>query len=666
MRLLSSPNFLFLVLFLFISCRRDEGNKTTENTQFIGLNTASDFCSRIEELNPDSIHSSLAQYANELAGKAPDSADYILNCMKHYAEVHQNPQMKAIYQSTQSYVLLWNGLYDSVIGYAEQADQYATNHFDTALITANINALATGYYVNNDLKNAKKQYLRGLEISEINKKKQFLLNQVLFCGNLASLHYNIGEWQEARKYFQRVLLLGDSILKDEELSSKYADFINYVIPQTAYNFFVVSTNDLELGLADSIWKSYHLYEKLQENPVENQKYFIGRSLFHSVQGKFPDSAYSLLIPLVMDSITSDNFISYYGAHLKYLNTRLEKGQKDSIGFARKRVFEGFHLLGSGYPQSISFVSDQLQVALENGIDPIDIELLEKWENECIPEEHNDYTRYHCARLRMTYYLTHQQFDKANKYYQDIINMQDKLLYTLETLRFFDFSTELKNSALKLQTSLKDVELERKKNQNRLLFLSLLLLFAIGVFVVVVIQQKRKQTQLHLNLIESERSKELERQQYLEREHRLGQRSVALSNILLAKADELRMHINAALQRRQQSELQDIKRELEAILDGNQDFGHPEYADVVAEDSYPELEAMFPYLHMGINDKRILVLTMEGYASKDIARFLGISTQHVLNTRSKIKKKITEEEGKETQWKEIKTAYLERRMQMGDS
>ncbi len=666
MRLLSSPNFLFLVLLLFISCRSDEENKPPENAQFKGLNSASTFCSRLEELNPDSIHSTLAQYANELAGKVPDSADYILNCMKHYAETRQNPQMKAIYQSTQSYVLLWSGRYDSATWYAEQADQYATEHYDTALITANINALATGYYVNNDLKNAKKQYLRGLEISEANSKKQFLLNQILFCSNLASLHYNIGEWQEARKYFHRVLLLCDSIGKDEELSSKYADFVQFVIPQTAYNFFVVSTNDLEFDVADSIWKSYRLYEKLKGNPVENQKYFIGRALFHAVQGKFPDSAYNLLIPLAMDSITPDNFISYYGAHLNYLNTRLEKGQKDSIEFARKRVLEGFHLLGDGYPQSISFVSDQLQVALENGFDPVDIELLEKWEEECIPEEHNDYTRYQCARLRVTYYWANQQFDKANKYYRDIIEMQDQLLYTLETLRFFDFSTELKNSALKLQASLKDAQLERKKNQNKILFLSLFLLFAIAVFIVVVVLQKRKQTRLRLMLIESERSKELERQQYLEREHRLGQRSVALSNILLAKADELRMHINAALQRRQQSELQDIKRELEAILDGNQDFGQPEYADVVAEDSYPELEAMFPYLHMGINDKRILVLTMEGYASKDIARFLGISTQHVLNTRSKIKKKITEEEGKEIQWKEIKTAYMERRMQMGDS
>jgi DNA-binding NarL/FixJ family response regulator len=161
-------------------------------------------------------------------------------------------------------------------------------------------------------------------------------------------------------------------------------------------------------------------------------------------------------------------------------------------------------------------------------------------------------------------------------------------------------------------------------------------------------RERGRLKLQNDLVEKELILEKKSAEALQLENEINGRVLALSKLVIAKADRINKLLMALNENNFKEQIRELKTESMAIQNAFSE-AKPQLADKLLED-YSEIQLDFPGVsELNMTEKRIFVLSINGYHSKEIGSILGLTGQYVNNARTRIRKKLDISEN----WNEIK-------------
>lgn len=171
---------------------------------------------------------------------------------------------------------------------------------------------------------------------------------------------------------------------------------------------------------------------------------------------------------------------------------------------------------------------------------------------------------------------------------------------------------------------------------------------LGLFIIFIVVRERGRLKLQNALVEKELNLEKKSAEALQLENEINGRVLALSKLVIAKADRINKLLMALNENNFKEQIRELKTESMAIQNAFSE-AKPQLADRLLED-YSEIQNDFPAVsELNITEKRIFVLSINGYHSKEIGSILGLTGQYVNNARTRIRKKLELVEN----WSEIK-------------
>jgi tetratricopeptide (TPR) repeat protein len=171
---------------------------------------------------------------------------------------------------------------------------------------------------------------------------------------------------------------------------------------------------------------------------------------------------------------------------------------------------------------------------------------------------------------------------------------------------------------------------------------------LGIFIIFIIVRERGRLKLQNDLVEKELILEKKSAEALQLENEINGRVLALSKLVIAKADRINKLLMALNENNFKDQIRELKTESLAIQNAFSE-AKPQLADKLLED-YSEIQLDFPGVsELNMTEKRIFVLSINGYHSKEIGSILGLTGQYVNNARTRIRKKLDISEN----WNEIK-------------
>jgi hypothetical protein len=134
---------------------------------------------------------------------------------------------------------------------------------------------------------------------------------------------------------------------------------------------------------------------------------------------------------------------------------------------------------------------------------------------------------------------------------------------------------------------------------------------------------------------------------LSTENDLNNRIITLSKLIITKVDSINKLLGTINDDNYHTAIKEVRSEFLNIQNAVSD-AQPQLADKLLED-YSDIQIDFPEISLlSITEKRIFVLSVNGYPTKEIAGLLGLTSQYVNNARTNIRKKM----GIEENWKEV--------------
>jgi len=171
---------------------------------------------------------------------------------------------------------------------------------------------------------------------------------------------------------------------------------------------------------------------------------------------------------------------------------------------------------------------------------------------------------------------------------------------------------------------------------------------LGIFIIFIVVRERGRLKLQNSLVEKELHLEKKSAEALQLENEINGRVLALSKLVIAKADRINKLLMALNENNFKELIRELKTESMAIQNAFSE-AKPQLADRLLED-YSDIQNDFPAVtELNITEKRIFVLSINGYHSKEIGSILGLTGQYVNNARTRIRKKLEIVDN----WSEIK-------------
>jgi tetratricopeptide (TPR) repeat protein len=205
---------------------------------------------------------------------------------------------------------------------------------------------------------------------------------------------------------------------------------------------------------------------------------------------------------------------------------------------------------------------------------------------------------------------------------------------------------IREQQAKLEES--NILLEHERNSYLWYRLVTAAIILLGIFIIFIIVRERGRLKLQNDLVEKELILEKKSAEALQLENEINGRVLALSKLVIAKADRINKLLMALNENNFKDQIRELKTESLAIQNAFSE-AKPQLADKLLED-YSEIQLDFPGVsELNMTEKRIFVLSINGYHSKEIGSILGLTGQYVNNARTRIRKKLDISEN----WNEIK-------------
>ena len=506
-------------------------------------------------------------------------------------------------------VLLSQGQMDSVVYYIQEAEKNMPLGNNRC---SYFELIAMYHLTRGDLKMSKTYLNKGLEEAIRHRdvvKRRFFLNK------LGSICFNESLYGAASKYFLEVYSTYPSG------KGAPAELIGNII-----SVKIVEGNYEQ---AEVFWKKNEDVLAKARDRYSRQLVLINRIELNLHLGRFEETK-SLLTQLPDSTVLGSLRIHHLANQLNYLKEKSPKSIPKLIG-------ERLDWISDDYFGAVTRLEPFLltSISWEEGL--LEADSLETWKNQFKEQfEENPMASSNHHRLLSAIYQ--QDAKKMSQAYEALLisnEYKDKYHLLDDSVKRADFTAKKDFESMKTKQFAFEKEMLQQKKINGYLAGTygsvVLTLFLLVLFLWARQTAKKKeldwaQMQLHVQVEEKE---------FLQKEKELNARIIGLSELVMEKSLELSKKLKV-LNTSNSPDIEILRKELEA-LGRVETTSRPQIADSKLKEQGDILEQHPQLKAMNLTEKRIFILSVDGYKSKDIAAIVGVSPQYIHNVRSKIRK-----------------------------
>ncbi|MFM7639215.1 MAG: helix-turn-helix transcriptional regulator [Bacteroidota bacterium] len=506
-------------------------------------------------------------------------------------------------------VALSGGQMDSVVYYIQEAEKVMPLGNNRC---SYFELIAMYHLRRSDLKMSKTYLNKGLEEAIRHRdvvKRRFFLNK------LGSICFNESLYGAASKYFLEVYSTYPSG------KGAPAELIGNII-----SVKIVEGNYQE---AEVFWKKNEELLASARDRYSRQLVLTNRIELNLHLGRF-DEIESLFAELP-DSMVLSNL------RIHHLANRLKIAQERSPNLVGSILGRHMDWVMADYFGAVTRLEPYLLSSINEEDGLLEADSLESWKNRSLEqfEENPMASSNHYKLISTIYSKQPKMMAEAYEVLEISNDFKDKYHLLDDSVKRADFTAKKDFESMKTKQFAFEKEMLQQKKINGYLAGTygsvVLTLFLLVLFLWARQTAKKKeldwaQMQLHVQVEEKE---------FLQKEKELNARIIGLSELVMEKSLELSKKLKV-LNTSNSPEIETLRKELEA-LGRVETTSRPQIADLKLKEQgdileqYPQLKAM------NLTEKRIFILSVDGYKSKDIAAIVGVSPQYIHNVRSKIRK-----------------------------
>jgi DNA-binding CsgD family transcriptional regulator len=476
------------------------------------------------------------------------------------------------------------------------------------------NTIATAYYYMGRMDSAEYYMTKGYLFATTKKIDVYIST---FAINLGTYYYDHLMYGAASYYFNVALE-----------ASKRQDNIPLMLIN---NITTILAAQHQYKEADSLWSIYLPQMEKEKDPYEHQLYFINRILHLQNADRWKECR-RIYTEYEPEEI-------HEGLRISYMNAMLHQLHHDQKPEAGAFFIKYRHWLGERYVPAVSELFAELRVIIERNPSLLPMDTLLRWEKEFAVElkskpqaaarsnKLKSLIAYKNGNIRTAY-------DLLEKSYKD----EEAFEEINDSLRHADFAEKNQLSKLKEDVNIANLKVDQEKKEqkyvNYLWLSALVILIVLIVALLLALSYRKTKLKYAMEQITFMKLEE----DHLVKEQELNTRIVNLSQLIVLKSQDLakRMKLIAS---EDKEALQDVKKKIDELsLLGIED--KPQLADKLIDD-HQAIFDRFPEFTSNTNltEKRIFILSIDGYKPKEIANVVGVSIQYVHNVRTRLRKKL---------------------------
>ncbi len=432
--------------------------------------------------------------------------------------------------------------------------------------------------------------------------------------NLSTIYFYQSLFGAASKCFLEVY---DNYPKDEPMP---AILINNIIS--------LKIAEKNYKAADEFWKKNEAIIEAVKDPYSRGVLAINKLQINIYLGRWDQSA-ALLSSMPDSTILPELRIEFLGCRLK---------QQMQVDASKVNAMVKSHMpwIADNYFKAISGIHEFMEYAVLENTDLFELDSLTIWHDRLkVQFKENPRANGNHYRLMAKILKLKDDPDKAYLALNQSMEFENEFLNFHDSLTRADFTAKkelelLKNSQFEHQLELSN----RKKISNYTygLFASLGLIL---ILTALFFWMKQRIKQRELAMANYQLSLQREEKSHIQKEKEMNERIIHMSELVLSKSMEISKKLKT-IKAENPQELDSIRKDLEA-MSRVENTTRPQLADSKIKeqgdifDHYPALKTL------SLTEKRIFILSVDGYKSKDIAAIVGVTPQYIHNVRSKIRR-----------------------------
>lgn len=595
---------IVLVLIAF-GCQKNE-EKLFQKEAHFSVDSAITFA---QTLKKEKRIRFLYQYTNKKIFSSTDQqkVNQLLTYINNWNHQSHLADVNNMWLRLMSTYHLQKGNTDSALFYSQNALQHAQNHSQNNIVES-YRILSIAYYYTGQTDSALNYWKLGYKEAVISKDPY---NTYTFANNLGTHYYNNDNLNLALKFFTIALKASSQInLKEPILTN---NIISTLISQQKHD------------KALEYWEKNRDILVMDTNTYKGQLIYLSRINLLQLLNRNQE-ADSLLAQINLERINPTLIMEYLRV---LLNSKFSKNDL-SI-----------------------FQDPKYKTHIEKNIVTLLLQVKNEWINNLDKPE-----------IKQLIPLIETNFSQLNnsnsKDYKALFQLSKTLAYhysnsnSSKSIAYFKYSSQFKKKIDK------DKEIEQNSNKNELSDLEItfneikekeaiiekeahlrnILIASVFVLVIIILLTNRiYQNNLHIKTIQQEHLKT--QQESLQKEQELNNRIVEYSKSIITINRQIKQQLSLLLSQVSvpvQKQIKEIQSNLQDIvtLDSEE---NPALAEKIItekedwEEKYPGFDTL------NKTEKRIFVLTLENYKTKEIAHVLGVAVQYVRNVKSRLRKKL---------------------------
>lgn len=398
---------------------------------------------------------------------------------------------------------------------------------------------------------------------------------------------------------------------------------------------VLINNIVSLKLAEKNFKGADEFWKKNETIIESTKDAYARGVLNITKLHINislcrwDQSAALLSSMPDSTILPESRIEFLGCRLK---------QQMQVDASKVTAMVKSHMpwIADNYFKAILGIDEFMEYAVLENTDLFELDSLTIWHDRLkVQFKENPRANGNHYRLMAKILKSKDDPDKAYIALNQSMEFENEFLNFHDSITKADFTAKkelevLKNSQLEYQLELSN----RKKISNYTygLFASLGLIL---ILTALFFWMKQRIKQRELAMANYQLSLQREEKSHIQKEKEMNERIIHMSELVLSKSMEISKKLKT-IKTENPQELDLIRRDLEA-MSRVENTTRPQLADSKIKeqgdifDHYPALKTL------SLTEKRIFILSVDGYKSKDIAAIVGVTPQYIHNVRSKIRR-----------------------------
>jgi hypothetical protein len=494
---------------------------------------------------------------------------------------------------------------------------------DTNILLNSLGTLSTSYLMANEIDTGLYYSRLGYDIAMKSKKKHFIY---FFAVNLGYVMNSRMLQGSAQLYFEQALKV-----------SHTDDMNNLVLLNNMLSIMITEKNYSD---AEMFWTKYFEKLKLDKSTYEGQLISINRALLYQGEKKWKESEKCI------NEIK--NVVPVAQLKMNFLRVQLTQAENQNKDFS-KLLFDNKQLILDEFPYSSIEIADYLLKEINSNPQFLSLNEFSNLEKQAGGEKElqKDYNNAPLYILKAGLYQNKGDFKNAYLISKIALDLKNKFYEVERESRHADLAEKMRLSNFLEQIESSKKELESQNTETRVFKIFTILLILLSFLILYVVYIERKRGVLREQLLVKELDNERLLAESLSTENDLNNRIITLSKMIISKVESINKLLSSINEVNYHSAIKEVRSEFLNIQNAVS-HEQPQLADKLVED-YSNIQIDFPEISLlSITEKRIFVLSINGYPTKEIAGLLGLTSQYVNNARTSIRKKM----GIEENWKEV--------------